>query len=74
MIAQTNDRESEFLDDLFEWCQRSRATSREPLFSRRVFIGRKITHKKLHSKMLAEAIKEAAVVLDMDLTEFFDHS
>ena len=74
VIARTNDRESEFLDDLFEWCQRSGATSREPLFSRRVHTGRKITHKKLHSKMLAEAIKEAAVALDMDPTEFSNHS
>ena len=74
VIGRTNDRESEFLDDLFEWCKRSGATSHEPLFSRRVWTGKKVTFKKLHPKMLSEAIKSAATHLGLDPTEFSNHS
>ena len=47
VIARRNDRESELLDDLFEWCIRSGSTSQEPLLSRRAFTGHSMTHKKL---------------------------
>ena len=72
-LSSHNKKESEFLDDLVEWCMRSGSTSREPLFSRRAMSGRKITFKKLHPKMSSDAIKKAASCLGMDPEEFANH-
>jgi hypothetical protein len=74
VIARRNDRESEFLDDLFEWCFRSGSTSREPLLSRRVFTGHEVTHKKITPKMMATLIKDTAQGLGLDEKEFANHS
>jgi hypothetical protein len=74
VIKRGNDRESELLDDLFEWCFRSGSTSQEPLLSRRVFTGREISHKKLTPKMLATLIKDTAQELGLDEKEFANHS
>ncbi len=74
VIARRNERESELLDDLFEWCIRSGSTSQEPLFSRRVFSGREVTYKKLTPKMMASLIKNTAQGLGLDGKEFSNHS
>ena len=74
VIARGNDRESELLDDLFEWCLRSGSTSREALFSRRVFTGKEITFKKLTPKMMSTLIKATATHLGLDEREFANHS
>jgi hypothetical protein len=74
VIARGNDRESELVDDLFEWCIRSGSTSQEPLLSRRVFTGYEITHKSLTPKMMATLIKDTAQGLGLDRKEFANHS
>ena len=74
IIARRNDRESELLDDLCEWCLKSGSTAEEPLFSRRVFSGKKITHKDLTPKMLSTLIKSTARSLGLDEKEFGNHS
>jgi hypothetical protein len=74
VIARGNERESELLDDLFEWCLRSGSTAQEPLFSRRVFTGREVTYKKLTPKMLSTLIKDTARGLGLDEKEFANHS
>lgn len=74
VIARGNERESELLDDLFEWCIRSGSTSQEPLLSRWVFTGHEVTHKKLTPKMMASLIKDTAQGLGLDGREFANHS
>jgi hypothetical protein len=74
VIERRNERESDLLDDIFEWCIRSGSTSREPILSRRIFSGREITHKNLTPKMLATLIKETAQNLGLDGKEFANHS
>jgi hypothetical protein len=74
VIARGNERESELLDDLFEWCVRSGSTSQEPLLSRWVFTGQEVTHKKLTPKMMANLVKSTAEGLGLDGREFANHS
>jgi hypothetical protein len=74
VIRRSNDRESELLDDIFEWCIRSGSTSREPLLSRRVLTGREVTHKRLTPKMMATLVKDTARSLNLDEKEFANHS
>ena len=74
VIARRTPRESNTLDDLLEWCLKSGSMSQEPLFSRRTLIKGKQSHKKLQSKMLTQAIKGAALRLNMDPSEFASHS
>jgi len=74
VIGRGNERVSELLDDLFEWCIRSGSTSREPLFSRWVCTGRGVTHKSLTPKMLSTLIKDTAQGLGLDEKEFANHS
>jgi hypothetical protein len=74
IIARRNDRESELLDDLFEWCIRSGSTSQEPLLSRWAFTGHAMTHKKLTPKMMATLVKDTAQGLGLDEKEFANHS
>jgi hypothetical protein len=74
VIERRNDRESELLDDVFEWCIRSESTSQEPLLSRRVFTGREISFKKLTPRMMATLVKDTAQGLGLDETEFANHS
>jgi hypothetical protein len=74
VIKRSNDRESELVDDLFEWCMRSGSTAQEPLLSRRVLTTHEVTHKKLTPKMLATLVKNTARALGMDAKEFANHS
>jgi hypothetical protein len=74
VIKRENERESELLDDLFEWCIHSGSTSQEPLCSRWAWSGRKVTHKKLVPKMMATLIKTTADGLGLDGKEFANHS
>jgi hypothetical protein len=74
VISRQNERESELLDDLFEWCIHSGSTSQEPLCSRWAWTGRKLTHKKLVPKMMATLIKTTAAGLGLDGKEFANHS
>jgi len=74
VIGRRNERESELLDDLFEWCLRSGSTSKEPLLSRRAFTGKVVTHKSLTPKMMATLVKDTARGLGLEEKEFGNHS
>ena len=74
VIARRTERESDVLDNFYEWCSNSGALAEEPVFSRRVNTGKAITYKKLTPKMLATVIKGAAVAMGMDPREYANHS
>ena len=74
VIARRNDRESELLDDLCEWCLKSGSTAEEPLLSRRAFSGKEVTLKKLTPKMMANLVKATAKSLGLNESEFANHS
>ena len=74
VIARRTERESDLLDDFFEWCLNSGALAEEPVFGRQVNTGKATTYKKLTPKMLATVIKGAAVAMDMDPKEYANHS